>query len=276
MTHTTTDAAEARAETGIERVRRRRAERDASGVLYVDSSIYEGMEACLVRNGRAVAHVRRYADAVEIAAMLATVEAASGAGEREAALRLAVESEIETRFWSIVDQEGPTTVPSDMWNALQTIMNKCRRHDAALASLPPATDPAKPSSEMLDAAEREGWDRAAAEEIWTAMSLAAAPTIPATGEDGWTDAGRAWLAAGAPISPSGGKTMPVIDVKMLAEVMQDAWGEICDDAGAHPLDMKHGRGSVLFYSPGHWTDLIALRLNERLSATGHAATEGEK
>lgn len=30
-------------------------------------------------------------------------------------------------------------------------------------------------------------------------------TIPATGEDGWTDAGRAWLAAGAPIIPEGMK-----------------------------------------------------------------------
>ncbi len=98
MTHTTTDTAEARAETGIERVRRRRAERDASGVLYVDSSIYEGMEACLVRNGRTVAHVHRYADAVEIAAGLATAEAANGAGERERkALREALTAEDE--YW---------------------------------------------------------------------------------------------------------------------------------------------------------------------------------
>jgi hypothetical protein len=56
----------------------------------------------------------------------------------------------------------------------------------------------------------------------------------------------------------------------LAEVMQDAWGEICDDSGSHPLDMKHGRGSILFYEPGHWTDLIALRLNERLATTPKA------
>lgn len=58
----------------------------------------------------------------------------------------------------------------------------------------------------------------------------------------------------------------------LAEVMQDAWGEICDDSGSHPLDMKHGRGSILFYEPGHWTDLIALRLNERRAATPKAPT----
>jgi hypothetical protein len=57
-----------------------------------------------------------------------------------------------------------------------------------------------------------------------------------------------------------------ITAELLGEVMQDAWGEICDDAGAHPSDMKHGRGSVLHYSPHHWTALIALRLNERLAA----------
>lgn len=67
---------------------------------------------------------------------------------------------------------------------------------------------------------------------------------------------------------------PEITPALLGEVMQDAWGEICDDAGAHPSDMTHGRGTVLFYSPGHWTDLIALRLNERLSRVS-PATNGE-
>ncbi|MGN5376136.1 hypothetical protein [Sphingomonas hankookensis] len=57
-----------------------------------------------------------------------------------------------------------------------------------------------------------------------------------------------------------------IDADMLGEVMQDAWGEICDDAGSHPSDMKHGRGTVLHYRPDHWTTLIALRLSERLNS----------
>lgn len=56
---------------GMKRAKERRAARDASGVMYVDGSIYEGMEACLVRFGRTVAHVVKYADAVEIAAAMA-------------------------------------------------------------------------------------------------------------------------------------------------------------------------------------------------------------
>lgn len=53
---------------------------------------------------------------------------------------------------------------------------------------------------------------------------------------------------------------------LLGEVMQDAWGEICDDALAHPSDMRHGRGTQLSYSPNHWTTLIALRLTDRLGS----------
>ena len=89
---------------------------------------------------------------------------------------------------------------------------------------------------------------------------------------------RMWQAAydGAAVTLRGGDkiTHPAatgsvreaVSATLLGEVMQDAWSEICDDAGAHPSDMKHGRGTVLFYSPGHWTSLIALRLNERLAA----------
>lgn len=55
-----------------------------------------------------------------------------------------------------------------------------------------------------------------------------------------------------------------ISAKLLGEVMQDAWGEICDDSGAHPLDINRVKG-VTWYSARHWTDLIALRLNERLA-----------
>jgi len=77
------------------------------------------------------------------------------------------------------------------------------------------------------------------------IALSAAPTPP--------DAGPGEIPA------------EMVDATMLGEVMQDAWGEICDDAGSHPSDMRHGRGTVLFYSPGHWTDLIALRLSERLT-----------
>lgn len=51
----------------LERARARLAAKDASGEMYVDCSIYEGMVASLQRNGRTVAHVVDYADAVEIA-----------------------------------------------------------------------------------------------------------------------------------------------------------------------------------------------------------------
>jgi hypothetical protein len=67
-----------------------------------------------------------------------------------------------------------------------------------------------------------------------------------------------------------------ITAEMLGEVMQEAWGEICDDAGAHPSDMVHGRGTVLHYRPSHWTSLIALRLTERLSTlSADAIRQGE-
>lgn len=65
---------------GIARAKQRREARDASGVVYVDGSIYQGMEACLVRSGRTIAHVVKYADAVEIAEALATHKTAD-AGE---------------------------------------------------------------------------------------------------------------------------------------------------------------------------------------------------
>jgi len=57
--------------SGGDRARARRAAKDASGELYVDHSIFVGIEACLTRNGKTVAHVVKYADAVEIAAKCA-------------------------------------------------------------------------------------------------------------------------------------------------------------------------------------------------------------
>lgn len=53
-----------------------------------------------------------------------------------------------------------------------------------------------------------------------------------------------------------------ITAELLGEVMQDAWGEICDDTGCNPLDIR-SEGRKLFYDQGHWTRLIAMRLNER-------------
>ncbi len=102
---------------------------------------------------------------------------------------------------------------------------------------------------MLDATCDTQADDAAMRDRWAAL-LDAAPKI---------------TPAPSIVSGSDERAREV-SATLLGEVMQDAWGEICDDADAHPSDMKHGKGTVLFYSPGHWTDLIALRLNERLAA----------
>lgn len=67
-----------------------------------------------------------------------------------------------------------------------------------------------------------------------------------------------------------------ITAKMLGEVMQDAWGEICDDTQAHPLDIyRYQRGKKIAYEPKHWTDLIALRLNGLLDAAPESATPSQ-
>lgn len=54
-------------ETPHERANRRAEERAADGKIHVEGSIYEGMEACLTRHGHTIAHVVKYADAVELA-----------------------------------------------------------------------------------------------------------------------------------------------------------------------------------------------------------------
>lgn len=51
--------------------------------------------------------------------------------------------------------------------------------------------------------------------------------------------------------------------ELVREAMTDAWGEICDDTGCHPLDIRR-EGRKLFFDPRHWADLTALRLSERI------------
>lgn len=46
----------------------------------------------------------------------------------------------------------------------------------------------------------------------------------------------------------------------LNEAMQDAWNDICTDTGCHPLDIEHGKGKHLTFSPNHWANQIAKRL----------------
>ncbi|MCK1583242.1 hypothetical protein IVB03_27690 [Bradyrhizobium sp. 168] len=44
------------------------------------------------------------------------------------------------------------------------------------------------------------------------------------------------------------------------EAMQDAWNDICSDTGCHPLDIEHGKGKNLTFSPNHWANQVAKRL----------------
>ncbi|MGN5375853.1 hypothetical protein [Sphingomonas hankookensis] len=62
-----------------------------------------------------------------------------------------------------------------------------------------------------------------------------------------------------------GERTVTLDPDFVDEAMQDAWNDICDDTGSHPLDLKHGRGTVLYFHPGHWARAIAMRLSHRLA-----------
>jgi hypothetical protein len=47
--------------------------------------------------------------------------------------------------------------------------------------------------------------------------------------------------------------------------MLDAWNDICTDTGHHPLDIKR-QGNKLYFSPGHWSRGVAMRLRAALKA----------
>lgn len=59
------------------------------------------------------------------------------------------------------------------------------------------------------------------------------------------------------ILPAGGLAPLAKDV---ADAMQSAWDEICDDTGCHPLDIEK-QGRKLFFRPMHWAHLVAQRLD---------------
>lgn len=44
------------------------------------------------------------------------------------------------------------------------------------------------------------------------------------------------------------------------EAMADSWNDICSDTGCHPLDIEHGKGKHLTFSPNHWANQVAKRL----------------
>lgn len=76
--------------------------------------------------------------------------------------------------------------------------------------------------------------------------------------------------------PGCGAPMPrspfAITAEQLGEIMQEEWGEICEDAQAHPQDIRH-EGRKLFYDPRHWTAAIADRLNARIVTPAPASGE---
>lgn len=44
------------------------------------------------------------------------------------------------------------------------------------------------------------------------------------------------------------------------EAMEASWNDICSDTGCHPLDIEHGKGKHLTFSPNHWANQVAKRL----------------
>jgi len=260
MTNTTTDAAEVRA---------------LLEAMQKDRSTEHGRAAfrLLRRLGGGTDH-GPYSERDDwTTVFLATAEAASGAGEREVFPKRIGQLSLGERlsdgedrqcaggcdqpipaghaiYWPERIGEYPDDIdPSCISCAIAKAESEqgwCECQ--ALASRPPATDPAKPTSEMLDAAEREGWDRAAAEEIWLAMSLAAAPTIPATGE-----------------------AMAVADAAMVDGETIIGWLKAEQDR----LDAE---GSDYLMDTTDCINVVRERsaaLAATIPATGHAATEGE-
>lgn len=93
----------------------------------------------------------------------------------------------------------------------------------------------------------------------------------------WTPP-TAWAYRQACLALSRERAAPLPSRERLGEAvaaaMQDAWDEICDDTGCHPVDIQQLGRRRLRFSPNHWADLIALRLSEALASVGeHAQRE---
>jgi len=188
MTNTATDAAEARA-------------REVLAAEYEATAPAGKYVARDIRTGNLTPDNQR-----TIRAMIAfaTAEAASGAGERgtgwvfwnpDSGEEYAPGHPVESGECCEAEHIRPSTPQEDtLWQAFQDQFVRAEAATAALASLPPATDPAipngwklvpiEPTGEMVVAAMRALDDTdLAGPSVWSAM-LAAAPTIPATGEAG--------------------------------------------------------------------------------------------
>lgn len=63
---------------------------------------------------------------------------------------------------------------------------------------------------------------------------------------------------------------------VIRDQMREQWDDICADTNCHPLDLQHGRGSVLHYKASHWTDAVAqISADAILALRPSASTGGE-
>lgn len=64
----------------------------------------------------------------------------------------------------------------------------------------------------------------------------------------------------------------VITDEMVADAMHDAWNEISDDTGCHPLDIDQLGRKRLQFKPRHWAELTAIRLRILVAIVGATAS----
>lgn len=61
----------------------------------------------------------------------------------------------------------------------------------------------------------------------------------------------------APPSQATGRVRTMIDrytVDIVKNAMLTMWNDICADTDCHPLDIEHGRGKYLTFTPKHWAE----------------------
>jgi hypothetical protein len=57
----------------------------------------------------------------------------------------------------------------------------------------------------------------------------------------------------------------VVPDSVVGAAMKEAWDDICSDTGHHPDDITH-EGRLLYYDPGHWSNLVAKHINAALAS----------
>lgn len=53
---------------------------------------------------------------------------------------------------------------------------------------------------------------------------------------------------------------------LVKNAMLTTWNNICADTDCHPLDLEHGRGKQLIFTPRHWAqasgDMVAAQIEQ--------------